>query len=256
MSTLNKRLVKRTNLQICSHSYVALGTVPVSGMKEQRKKAAKVCDILVETYGDQTPYNRLPPIDELVLTILSQNTSDVNSARAFKDLKARFPTWEEVLQARHEDLAESISSSGLYNIKAKRIKATLSEIVARVGKLDISHLTEMPLSEAKEWLTTLHGVGPKTAAIVLLFSFERPALPVDTHVWRVTKRLGLIPTNTTREKAHDILEDIIEGLCIFSLNHNLVTHGRSICRAQNPKCDECVLTSQCDFYMNKSLMNS
>ena len=213
-----------------------------------RTKARKICDLLVDAYGDSTPYNRLPPIDELVLTILSQNTSDVNSSRAFEGLKNRFQSWEDVLKANTEDIAASISCSGLYNIKANRIKETLTEIQNRVGSLDLSILENMPLEEAKKWLTSLHGVGPKTAAIVLLLSFERPALPVDTHVWRVTKRLGLIPTNTSREKAHILLGELIEGSCIFSLNYNLVTHGRRICIAQKPRCEECVLKHLCRYY--------
>ena len=213
-----------------------------------RNKARKICDLLVDAYGDSTPYNRLPPIDELVLTILSQNTSDVNSSRAFEGLKNRFQSWEDVLKANTEDIAAAISCSGLYNIKADRIKAALTEIQNRVGSLDLSILENMPLEDAKKWLTSLHGVGPKTAAIVLLFSFERPALPVDTHVWRVTKRLGLIPRSTSREKAHILLGELIEGSCIFSLNHNLVTHGRRICIAQKPRCEECVLKRLCQYY--------
>ncbi len=231
--------------------YLLSSGADISMNEQVRTKAKEVCKILISVYGDKTPYNRLPPIDELVLTILSQNTSDVNSARAFKDLKDRFPTWDEVLAASDADLADSISSSGLYNIKARRIKATLSEIVKRVGRLDLSLLKDMPLEDAKKWLTSLHGVGPKTAAIVLLFSFEKPVLPVDTHVWRVTKRLGLISEQASREKAHILLADIIEESCVFSLNHNLVTHGRRICRAQNPICEECDLQRLCNFYSNK-----
>ncbi|TFG03677.1 endonuclease III, partial [Candidatus Thorarchaeota archaeon] len=154
------------------------------------KKAQRICDILVEEYGDKIATRRLPAIDELVLTILSQNTSDVNTSRAFKRLNERFSNWEGLLAAPNADVEDAIRVSGFFRIKTERIKAALSEIKERVGALDLSHLEDMPLADAKEWLTSLHGVGPKTAAIVLLFSFGRAALPVDTHVWRVTKRLG------------------------------------------------------------------
>ncbi len=212
------------------------------------KKAVKVCKILIREYGDEVSERRLPPIDELVMTILSQHTNDINMYRAFESLKKAYPTWEDVLAAPQDELAVSIRSSGMYNLKAKRIQAALGEINERVGKLDLSLLEEMEVPEAKEWLTSLHGVGPKTAAIVLLFSFGFPVLPVDTHVWRVTKRLGIIDMNVSREKAHDLLEQIMPSDCIPSLNKNLVRHGREVCRAQNPKCAACILSDLCNFY--------
>ena len=217
--------------------------------KEIRKKAVKVCKILISKYGKEVSERKLPPIDELVMTILSQHTNDVNMFRAFESLKGIYSSWEDVLAAPQDELAVTIRSSGMYNLKAKRIQATLREIQERVGKLDISHLETMEIAEAKEWLTSLHGVGPKTAAIVLLFSFGLPVLPVDTHVWRVTKRLGIIDMKVSREKAHVLLEQILPTDCIPSLNKNLVRHGREICRAQNPKCSNCFLNNICDFYL-------
>lgn len=216
------------------------------------KRAQRICDILIEEYGNEIATRRLPPVDELIVTILSQNTADVNTSRAFARLNEKFSNWEELLEAPDEEIEDAIRVSGFFRIKTERIKAALSEIRERVGALDLSHLEEMPLAEAKEWLTSLHGVGPKTAAIVLLFSFGRPALPVDTHVWRVTKRLGLIDGDTSREKAHELLEDIIPKSCIFSLNHNLVTHGRSICRARKPLCEQCVLRQDCDYFESQN----
>ena len=189
-----------------------------------RLKAKKVCDILIRYYGKAVSSRKLPPLDELVMTILSQHTSDVNMFRSFESLKERYSTWEEVLEAPQDELALFIKSSGMFNLKAKRIQAALREIHNRVGKLDLSLLETMELDEAKKWLTSLYGVGPKTAAIVLLFSFERPVLPVDTHVWRVTKRLGLIEQKASREKAHVLLEKIMPSSCIPSLNKNLVRH--------------------------------
>jgi endonuclease-3 len=213
-----------------------------------RLKAKKVCDVLIRYYGKAVSARKLPPLDELVMTILSQHTNDVNMFRAYEALKERFPKWEEVLDAPQEEVAMFIRSSGMYNLKAKRIQTTLREINERVGRLDLSHLETMEVDEAKKWLTSLHGVGPKTAAIVLLFSFERPVLPVDTHVWRVTKRLGLIDVKVSREKAHVLLEQIMPSSCIPSLNKNLVRHGREVCRAQNPKCEECFLSHLCNYY--------
>ncbi|MFW9789378.1 MAG: endonuclease III domain-containing protein [Candidatus Thorarchaeota archaeon] len=213
-----------------------------------RLKAKKICDILIRYYGKSVSVRKLPPLDELVMTILSQHTNDVNMLRAYEALKERFSSWEEVLEAPQDEVALFIKSSGMYNLKAKRIQTALREIKERVGRLDLSHLATMELGAAKKWLTSLHGVGPKTAAIVLLFSFERPVLPVDTHVWRVTKRLGLIGAKVSREKAHVLLEQIMPSSCIPSLNKNLVRHGREVCRAQNPKCDECFLSHLCNYY--------
>jgi endonuclease-3 len=173
--------------------------------------------------------------------------------RAFESLKKTYSTWEDVLGAPQYELGDAIKSSGMYNLKAKRIQATLKEIQKRVGKLDISLLEDMDLEDAKKWLTSLHGVGPKTAAIVLLFSFGRAALPVDTHVWRVTKRLGLIEDNTSRERAHVLLEAMIPRDCIFSLNNNLVRHGREICIAQKPRCSECILSDVCAHHNKRKV---
>jgi len=214
----------------------------------QKKKAAKICRLLIKNYGDVIVERSLEPIDELVLTILSQNTNDVNMFRAYKSLKSIYPTWSEVLEAPVEDLGLVIKSSGFFRVKAKRIKATLAEIVERVGKLDISHLETMSVNDATAWLTSLHGVGPKTAAIVLLFCFGMATLPVDTHVWRVTKRLGLIPEETSREKAQILLEKILSERCIYSMNHNLIKHGREICKAQKPLCSECFLQDICEYF--------
>ncbi len=230
--------------------------VPSSAMElleQRRKKALVVCNLLIRQYGDRISERRIPPMDELVLTILSQHTNDVNMMRAFESLKRTYGTWEEVLEAPQDELGNVIRSSGMYNLKAKRIQAALREIKKRVGNLDISHLEDMDLEDAKKWLTSLHGVGPKTAAIVLLFSFGKATLPVDTHVWRVTKRLGLIEDNTSREKAHVLLEEMIPHECIYSLNNNLVRHGREVCRAQKPRCSECILGDICTYHNERKV---
>jgi endonuclease-3 len=212
------------------------------------QKAERACSILVRKYGKAISDRKLPPIDELVMTILSQHTSDTNMLRAFESLKGAYTSWEQVLYAPRKELAEVIRSSGMYNMKAERIQSALREINNRIGRLDLSLLEDMPLEEAKKWLTSLHGVGPKTAAIVLLFSFGRPTLPVDTHVWRVTKRLGIIGQNVSRERAHELLEQVVPRNCIQSLNNNLVRHGREVCKAQRPLCEACFLSGICDYY--------
>jgi len=217
-------------------------------MTQSKQKAEKTCAVLICKYGKTVSDRKLPPIDELVMTILSQHTSDTNMIKAFDSLKNRYTTWEQVLEVPQNELAEVIRSSGMFNLKAKRIQSTLREINERVGRLDLSILEDMPLEKAKLWLTSLHGVGPKTAAIVLLFSFGKPSLPVDTHVWRVTKRLGIIGQNVSRERAHELLEQVIPKDCIHSLNNNLVRHGREICKAQKPQCDICFLSDICDYY--------
>jgi endonuclease-3 len=213
-----------------------------------KSKAEAVCKRLVEQYGDVVVERNLPPIDELVLTILSQNTSNVNMYRGYHALKERYDSWEEVLAAPQAEVADTIRSSGFFRIKAERIQASLEEIKQRVGELDLGLLEHMDRTEALDWLTSLHGVGPKTASIVLLFCFGKPTLPVDTHVWRVTKRIGLIPDDTSREQAQPLLEEMIPEYCIYSLNHNLVKHGREICKARSPKCGVCFLNGICDYF--------
>lgn len=218
---------------------------------DMQTKVTRICDILVANYGATISDRATSPIDELVLTILSQNTNDVNSQRAYDKLKTTYHSWNDVLSARQEDLANVIRSSGSYNLKAKRIKAALTEIIDRVGRLDLSLLKDMGVEEATQWLTSIYGVGPKTAAIVLLFSFGKPTLPVDTHVWRVSKRLGLVPENTSRVTAQQKLETLVPRHCVYSLNHNLVLHGRQVCKAHRPLCENCFLSGLCDWFLGR-----
>ncbi|UCH05513.1 MAG: endonuclease III [Candidatus Thorarchaeota archaeon] len=212
------------------------------------RKVATICDLLTGNYGETVVKSRRPAMDVLVQGILSQNTNDINMGRAFDNLKTMYRTWEDVLAAPEEELGEAIRSSGFYRLKAQRIKATLSEIQNRVGRLDLRLLKRMDTDEAMDWLTSLHGIGPKTAAIVLLFHFRRPIIPVDTHVWRVAKRVGLVPNNFTREKTQVTLQSIVPQPCMLSMNHNLVMHGREVCKARNPRCEVCFLRSHCDYY--------
>ena len=220
----------------------------MSTASDDAQKVKAICKLLIREYGDIIVERALDPIEELVFAILSQNTNDINSGRAFKSLQSAYATWEEVLGAPHSELALVIRSSGPFRVKAERIQSTLAEIQRRVGSLDLSILEDMDASEAMDWLTSLHGVGPKTAAIVLLFCFEKPVLPVDTHVWRVSKRLGIVPNKATRVKAQSLLQEIVPLSCLYSMNHNLVKHGREVCIARKPRCEDCFLNKHCDFF--------
>ncbi len=196
-------------------------------------------------YGPAQAPRPYDPTSELIFTVLSQHTSDINSYRAFATLRETFPTWEDVLDADVDHLAESIRMGGLARIKAPRLQEILKAIWARNGSWDISFLAEMPLSEAKTWLLELPGVGPKTAGCVLLFSLGRPAMVVDTHVHRVARRLNLIGAKASADEAHDILEEKIPPEEILGAHVYLIRHGREVCKAQRPLCGECILEDEC-----------
>ena len=186
------------------------------------------------------------PVTELVLTLLSQNTSDTNSGRAFQALLKRYPNWDAVLEAPVDELEATIRPGGLAKTKAPRMQALLSKVRDRLGPdWDASRLRDMPIAEAKQWLTELPGVGPKTAACVLLFSLGRPALPVDTHVHRVAIRLGLIGPKVAALPAHDMLEAQLPPDKYYDFHVTLIRHGRRVCHKQRPKCNECVLYDRC-----------
>jgi endonuclease-3 len=167
---------------------------------------------------------------------------------AFDSLKARFPTWELVRDAPVEDVVAAIRSAGLANQKAPRIQAALRYIEETQGKISLDFLSDLDIDKAKAWLTGISGIGPKTAAIILLFSFDRPAFPVDTHIHRVTGRLGLIGSKTNAERAHVELEAIIPPEDYYPAHLNIIRHGREICHARQPRCEECPLTVYCDYY--------
>jgi endonuclease-3 len=213
----------------------------------ERDKLMAVHSLLLEVYGHQEWKSHRSALSELVRTILSQNTSDVNSDRAFARLRGRFPTWDLVLGAEVTEVEEAIRPGGLARIKAPRIKKALMAILEERGELDLGFLKEMQIDEAKAWLVSLEGVGPKTAACVLLFSLGRPVLPVDTHVLRVSRRLGLIGPRTSAERAHEELGDIVPSEAVYDFHMNIVAHGRRVCHAQRPDCDTCVLAPRCDF---------
>ena len=205
----------------------------------------EIIDLLAKEYGTITWRSRTDPLSELIMTILSQNTSDLNSRRAFESLLTRFGSWEAVAEGGVEDIAEAIKIGGLAQVKAPRIKQILEQIQAQRGLLDLRFLKKMPVAEAKEWLRSLPGVGPKTAACVLLFSLGKPVLPVDTHINRVAKRLGLIDSRVSAEKAHEILGDMVPPRYVYQFHIHVIEHGRRVCKAQRPRCRECVLLKGC-----------
>jgi len=211
------------------------------------KRALNVHQRLLEFYGEPIWRNPLPPIDELVSTILSQNTNDINRDRAFNSLRARFRTWEEVRDADTTDVIDAIRPAGLANQKGPRIQQVLRSITEERGNLDLSFLGDMPVGEAKAWLTRFNGVGPKTAAIVLCFSLGKPAFPVDTHIYRVTGRIGLRPAKMTVEQAHPHLESLFPPETYYAAHLNIIRLGREICTARRPFCEKCRIIKLCDF---------
>lgn len=221
-------------------------------LKQLRKKYRRLAAALAGEYGYPTWRQHLPPVDELVSTILSQSTSDTNRDKGFHALKERFPNWEAVRDADPEAVIEAIRPAGLSNQKGPRIQEALRYLTETQGRITLEHLKDMPVEEAKTWLTAMNGIGPKTAAIILLFAMNRPAFPVDTHVHRVTKRLGLIGPQTSAEKAHDVLEEIVPEEDYYAFHLQIIRHGRQVCSARDPMCGRCVLQDDCDYFAGLS----
>ncbi len=205
---------------------------------------------LEATYGIPTIDTREDVLDELIGTILSQSTSDTNSRRAFESLKLRFSDWDSVRRARTSTIAAAIQSGGLANTKSVVIKNVLNEIRSRRGDLDLSFLRTVNLEDARDFLTSLKGIGPKTAACVLLFAANRPVFPMDTHIFRITRRLGLLPAKINDNHAHVLMDKLIPPGKHLSLHINLIRHGRAICKSANPRCLDCSIVEQCDFGRN------
>jgi endonuclease-3 len=185
----------------------------------------------------------------LVSTILSQNTNDNNRDRAFLALRRRFPTWENVRDASEQEVIETIRPAGLANQKGPRIQNILREITRQRGELSLDFLAEMPESEAMAWLMAFNGVGPKTASIVLLFSLGKPAFPVDTHIYRVSGRLGIRPHNISADQAHTYLGQLFPPRAYYAAHLNLIRLGREVCSARRPKCSICPLQDLCEYYL-------
>lgn len=206
-----------------------------------------VLDRLGASYGEPRYHCRFEPMDELVSCILSQHTTDATSFPAFHRLKAAFPAWQMVVDAGPERVADIVRTAGLANQKALSIVSVLKEIKVRDGDYSIENLRHMPMLDARAWLESLPGVGPKTASIVLSFSFGMPAIPVDTHIFRVSKRLGLLPEKADANKAHDVLLSIVDEKDAYRYHVLMIQHGRQVCKAQRPLCNKCELLDLCPF---------
>ncbi len=206
-----------------------------------RERIGQILDLLRQEYGVPQWRPDYGPVSVLVRTILSQNTSDTNSRGAFRSLLKSFDNWESVAEADVAAIAHCIRNSGLGRIKAQRIKQALEEIVRKRGRLELDFLSQLTLPEAQDWLGRLPGVGLKTARCVLLFSLGMPSLPVDTHIWRVTKRLGLISAKASLNEAHNTLGELVPEEDVYQFHILIIEHGRRVCRARNPNCRDCVL---------------
>jgi len=205
----------------------------------------EVIELLEQEYGPRKWQPDRDPIDVLIGTILSQNTSDANSGRAFASLKASFNSWKAVASAPAEHIAQVIKSGGLSQIKAVRIKQVLEQIEREQGRIRLDSLKSKSMSEAEDCLMRLPGVGHKTARCVLLFSLGKPSLPVDTHVFRVAKRLGLIDSRASIEKAHSLLQEQTPPSKVYQFHIHMIEHGRRVCHARQPRCNRCILRSAC-----------
>ncbi|HEX58598.1 MAG TPA: endonuclease III [Methanomicrobia archaeon] len=219
------------------------------------EKVKKLYELLRAEYGHKKR-PKADALEVLIKTILSQNTNYKNYARAYENLRKRFPTWEALLAAEEREIADAIRVGGLAELKARRIKNALQRIKEAAGELDLDFLKDLDVNEAKKFLISLEGVGPKTAACVLCFSLGKPVFPVDTHIFRICRRLGLIKDAKRDEKSVEALSKIFEdSACmdddasstLYALHVNLIEHGRRICTARNPKCDACVLRALCEF---------
>lgn len=220
----------------------------VPNLDARRARYPEVAKILEDTYGRRTWRQRGTALDTLIGTILSQNTTDKNSGQAFQQLKQAYPTYDEVLAAPEDELKAIIRVAGLANQKAPRIQRSLRKILDERGEFDLEFLAEWDADAARDWLTSIDGIGLKTASIVISFGFDGPAFPVDTHINRVAQRIGFTPTGTTPEKAHYIMEDIVPPKDYFAFHIQMIQHGRALCKARKPRCEDCPLKRLCAYY--------
>ena len=218
-----------------------------------RECALEVHRRLLEKYGETSWREALSILDELISTILSQNTNDINRDRAFKKLKSTFMSWENVRDADVNAVIEAIRSAGLANQKGPRIQEILRQITKERGSLELEFLKEFTSEEAMNWLMQFNGVGPKTASIVLLFSLGKPAFPVDTHIYRVAGRVGLRPEKMSNERAHRHLAGLFPPQTYKAAHLNLIQLGREVCHPRRPACEICVLQSLCDYYQKSQI---
>ncbi|MBN1230524.1 MAG: endonuclease III [Anaerolineales bacterium] len=211
------------------------------------EKSLEVYQRLLDLFGYPVWRTPLPPIDELVSTIISQNTNDINRDKAFFALKKKYPTWEEVREAPAEEIIQTIGVAGLANQKGPRIQQVLAQISEERGELTLDFLKDFSTEEARNWLLKFKGVGPKTAAIVLQFSLDKPAFPVDTHIYRITGRLGLRPEKMNPDNTHKLMEVLLPPETYYAGHLNIIRLGRDICKARKPECNRCPLVDLCDY---------
>ena len=219
-------------------------------LDQLQEKYKVVSSILSDVYGELEWQPGQSPMDELISCILSQNTNDNNRDKAFDALKARYSSWQDVVDAPQDELIDIIRPAGLANQKGRSIQNALERIHEERGAYDIEFLRDMSIEDAKDWLINLKGIGPKTAAIVLCFGFGLPAFPVDTHVHRTSKRIGFIPDKISADKAHPAMEAIVPPEDYYAFHIYLIRHGRDTCNARKPLCNQCPLTQHCDYYVN------
>ena len=210
-----------------------------------RLTSGYIIERLSARYGVFEQVPRYAALDELIFTVLTQNTSDINAERAFDRLRSEIPGWRAVMEAPEEAIASAIHHGGMANQKSVRLKAILRAIESDRGGLSIDFLRDWELEDARSWLMALPGVGPKTAAVVMSFALGMPAFPVDTHIHRVSLRLGLIPAKTTAAAAHGLMESVTPAGDRFQLHMQLITHGRQVCKARRPLCEDCPLSARC-----------
>lgn len=220
----------------------------VHNLDARKAKYAPIAAALTDVYGKLDWSRNQDGMDELISCILSQSTNDTNRDRAFARLKARFADWEAVRFADLDELIEAVRPAGLANQKAPRIQDALAVIHEKAGDYSIDFLNDLSLDEAKAWLVSLKGIGPKTAAIVLCFAYGRPAFPVDTHIYRVSKRIGFLPEKLSADDAHPVMEAIAPPDDYYQFHIQLIQHGRDTCHARKPACERCSICDYCDFY--------
>jgi endonuclease-3 len=216
----------------------------------EEKPVGYIIQNLERAYGVPENKRASDPLDMLVHVILSQATSDTNSNRTFAALKARFPTWDDVLRARASSIASTIRSGGLANQKAAVIKSLLRQIKDEHGTLDISFLHDLSAEEAQKYLSQFRGIGPKTIACTLLFACRKEVFPLDTHIFRILRRVGLIPQKCSDARAHQIMDKIVPEGKFYSFHVNLIRHGRALCRPRDPLCERCPIVEYCDYGQN------
>ncbi len=214
-------------------------------------KTLAIDKILAGMYGAKKQSRFSDPTEELILTVLSQNTNDTNRDRAFRALKAKFPAWADIVSSRPVVIENTIKTGGLAGVKSRRIKKILQQVGLKSPDYSLTFLQDMSDTEVWEYLVSFDGVGPKTASCVMMFSLGRNTMPVDTHVHRISKRLGLIPENLSAESAHDWFREQKLPVDLYQLHLNMIQHGRTLCRPANPKCQDCGLKKKCLFFESK-----